>query len=155
MMSAAGSVGVLMVTDTAGNFIFPDFQPVVDGMFTVVRLLEYLARRAMPASQVVDYLPVPHLAQKQVHSPWEVKGAVMRLLNEEYRETNVEKIDGIKIHLDDDAWVHITPNPERPLFELVAEAADDELAHTLVEEYRLKVESYIAAAQEALNPSSA
>ncbi len=155
MMSAAGSADVLMVTDAAGNFIFPDFQPVVDGMFTIARLLEYLARRAMPASQVVDYLPVAHLAKEQVHCPWAAKGAVMRLLNEEYNETNAEKIDGVKIHLDDKAWVHIMPNPERPLFELVAEAADDELARTLVEEYRLKVESYIATALETLKSAPA
>ena len=43
LMSVAQHAGILLVIDGHGNFIFPDFQPAVDGMMASVRLLEFLA----------------------------------------------------------------------------------------------------------------
>jgi mannose-1-phosphate guanylyltransferase/phosphomannomutase len=71
-----------------------------------------------------------------VDCPWEAKGAVMRMLLNRNLHRQVEKIDGLKIHLGEGEWVHLSPNPEKPRFELVAEAADDERARQLVVEYR-------------------
>jgi len=147
LMSAAGGTDVLMTADGGGNFIFPDFQPVIDGINAGVRLLEYLAKRDLPMSEVVDYLPVTHMATEQVHCPWSAKGMVMRLLNEEYSGPDIEKIDGVKVHLNEIEWVHIMPNPERPHFKLTAEAADDVRVYELLAEYRQKIEAYIQVNQ--------
>ena len=57
LMSVAEHAGILLVIDGSGNFIFPDFQPAVDGMMAGVRLLEFLAVRELNMSDVVDYLP--------------------------------------------------------------------------------------------------
>ncbi|MFN8465299.1 MAG: sugar phosphate nucleotidyltransferase [Caldilineaceae bacterium] len=138
-MHTASYIGVLMIADGAGSFIFPGFQPAVDGMMATVRLLEYLAIRKMPISEVISYLPKFHLAKEVVDCPWEAKGAVMRILLNQNLHRQVEKIDGLKIHLDDGEWVHLSPNPEKPRFELVAEAGDDERARQLVVEHRDKI----------------
>jgi mannose-1-phosphate guanylyltransferase/phosphomannomutase len=135
LMSSSTQPGVLLALDGTGNFIFPDFLPAVDGLMTTVRLLEYLAIRRMPLSEIVSYLPRFYIAQDRVDCPWESKGAVMRTLNHRFRGEHVETIDGLKIHLSDGEWIHIAPNPERPYFELRAEAADIDRATDLVVEY--------------------
>jgi mannose-1-phosphate guanylyltransferase / phosphomannomutase len=126
---------VLLALDGTGNFIFPEFHPAIDGLMATVRLLEYLATRELPLSEVVGYLPRTHMAQDRVDCPWECKGALMRSLNGRFRGEHVETIDGLKIHLNDGEWVHIAANPERPFFELRAEAEDIDRATELVVEY--------------------
>jgi mannose-1-phosphate guanylyltransferase/phosphomannomutase len=39
--------------------------------------------------------------------------------------------------------VHLSPNPEKPRFEVVAEAASDERAWEIVAEYRAMIEEII------------
>ncbi len=151
MMSAAQQGEELLVVDGDGNFIFPDFHPAIDGMMATVRLLEYLARRALPLAQVVDYLPSIHVATGQASCAWNQKGRVMRVLNRELQDRQVEKVDGLKLHLGaselsgqagsqaDNEWVHIAPNLDKPQFDIIAEAASDERAQALVAEYCQRV----------------
>ena len=40
-----------------------------------------------------------YVAQSEVTCPWEAKGKVMRLLNQQYKERLAEQIDGVKIML--------------------------------------------------------
>ena len=135
LMATAQNEMLLLVADGSGNFIFPDFQPAVDGMMAVVRLLEYLAVRQKTVSQVVAYLPKFHLARCRVDCPWDVKAKIMRQLNARYAGQPMQNIDGLKLHLDNQEWVHFAPDPERPVLEIVAEAADPDRAAALLEQY--------------------
>jgi len=135
----------LFATDGAGHFIFPDLQPVSDGLLATVRLLEYLCLRQAAVSEIVADLPHFFMAHHRVDCPWEAKGTVMRLLNQSYQGDGVVTIDGLKIHLGVEEWVHIGPNPEQPLFEIRAEAADSERATALVKEYGDQLMQWIVA----------
>src|SRR5262249_59970305 len=57
LTSAATSAGMVLVGDGAGGFVFPEFHPVFDGMFTTMKLLEALARFNTKLSDVVNSLP--------------------------------------------------------------------------------------------------
>ena len=144
LMRAAGE-DVLFATDGAGHFIFPDLQPVSDGLLATVRLLEYLGLRQAAVSEIVAGLPMFFMAHHRVDCPWETKGTVMRLLNQSYQGDGVVTIDGLKIHLGAEEWVHIGPNPERPLFEIRAEAGDPERATALVKEHGDQLVQWIVA----------
>ncbi len=135
-MHTASYVGVLMIADGAGNFIFPGFQPAVDGMMATVRLLEYLAIRKLPISEVIAYLPKFAMAKEVVDCPWEAKGAVMRVLINRHSHRKVDKIDGLKVHLENGEWVHLSPNPEKPRFEVLAEAIHADRAQEIAIYYR-------------------
>ncbi len=135
-MLAAHDAGILMAIDGTGNFIFPDFHPTVDGMMAAARLLEYLAVRQLPLSEVVSHLPPMHLAKASVFCAWEAKGRMMRLLSERYKERRIEAMDGLKIHLNDGEWIHLSPNPDKPQFELLAEAKSDCRAAEIIDEYQ-------------------
>ena len=61
---------------------------------------------------------------------------MMRLFGERYKERRIETIDGLKIHLDQGEWVHLSPNPDKPQFELLVEGGSEERAVALVNEYQ-------------------
>jgi mannose-1-phosphate guanylyltransferase/phosphomannomutase len=67
----------------------------------------------------------------------------MRMLIQYHQHRQVDKMDGLKVHLDHGEWVHLSPNPEKPRFEVVAEAASDERAWAIVAEYRTMIEGII------------
>ncbi|HEV2238579.1 MAG TPA: mannose-1-phosphate guanyltransferase [Ktedonobacterales bacterium] len=134
LMSAATHEGVRMVGDAAGGFIFPELQPAFDGMYTIAKLLEALARYDTKLSDVVDSLPTYSLVRVDVNCPWEYKGKVMRILSEQYRERREEPIDGIKIDLNKE-WVLILPDADRPLFHVMAESKTHDAAQSLADKY--------------------
>ncbi|MBW7883798.1 MAG: NTP transferase domain-containing protein [Caldilineaceae bacterium] len=142
-MHTTNYVGVLMIADGSGNFVFPGFQPAVDGMMATVRLLEYLATRNMSVSEIVAYLPKFHVAKAIAECSWDVKGAVMRVLTNRFAHHQVEKIDGMKVHLEDGEWVHLSPNPDKPRFEVLAEAGCQERAQELAAEYQHMIQEIV------------
>ncbi|MFQ5612095.1 MAG: sugar phosphate nucleotidyltransferase [Anaerolineae bacterium] len=140
LMQASRQSGVILAGDGAGNFIFPAFQPSIDGMMALAKLLEFLAVQHTSLSEVVRELPPFHVAQQRVPCPWDTKGKVMRLLNQQYEDYRADTVDGIKIGVDDGRWVLILPDPDQPYFQVVAEAKSQDEANSLAREYALVVE---------------
>ncbi|WIG58448.1 MAG: Mannose-1-phosphate guanylyltransferase / Phosphomannomutase [Ktedonobacterales bacterium] len=134
LTSAATSAGMALVGDGVGSFVFPEFQPVFDGMFATLKLLESLARFGTTLSDVVAGLPPYHLIRIQVNCPWEYKGKVMRILSEQYRERREQPIDGVKIDLGEE-WVLVLPDADRPLFHVLAESRSRDAAQALADKY--------------------
>jgi mannose-1-phosphate guanylyltransferase/phosphomannomutase len=135
MMDMAGRKGVVMAADGTGNYVFPQFQPTIDGLMATVKLLEFLATQGTTLADVVAGLPAFHVQQREVSCPWEAKGTVMRLLNQQYKDRRAELIDGIKIVLGEREWVLILPDPDFPMFHIYAEARTDNEARDLADRY--------------------
>jgi mannose-1-phosphate guanylyltransferase/phosphomannomutase len=140
LMEAASQEEVIMAGDGTGNFIFPQFQPAIDGLMATAKLLECLATQQTKLSEVIASLPPFYVAKRKVPCPWEAKGTVMRLLNEQYRDHDKELIDGIKVILNDEEWTLILPDPDQPIFHVYAEANSAEQADALADEYTRLVE---------------
>ncbi|HID65078.1 MAG TPA: nucleotidyl transferase, partial [Anaerolineae bacterium] len=140
LMEAASREGVIMAGDGAGNFIFPRFQPAIDGLMATAKLLEFLATQQTRLSEVTVSLPPFYVAKRRVPCPWEAKGTVMRLLNERYRDYRRELIDGIKVILNGTEWTLILPDPDQPVFHVYAESDSVEQAEALADEYTRLVE---------------
>ncbi|MCD6520015.1 MAG: mannose-1-phosphate guanyltransferase [Anaerolineae bacterium] len=140
LMEAASKPEVIMAADGNGAFIWPEFQPVVDGMMTVAKLLEFMAVQQTTLSQALEEVPPYHVAQGTVNCPWEKKGTVMRLLNKQYQDRLGSQLDGVKIQLGNGAWVLILPDSDYPLFHIYSQAASDEQAQNLVSRYERIVE---------------
>ncbi len=135
LMSTSAQEGVIMATDGMGNFAFPEFQPAIDGLMATVKLLEYLATQQTSLASVVAELPPFHTAHREVPCPWEAKGTVMRLLNQQYKDRRDDLIDGIKIVLGEQEWVLILPDPDYPKFHVYGEAGNSTEAEELVDRY--------------------
>jgi mannose-1-phosphate guanylyltransferase/phosphomannomutase len=140
LMEAANRPDVILAGDCGGSFIWPEFQPVIDGMMTVAKLLEFLTKQGTTLSQAVASVPPFFVSQGQVDCPWEGKGTVMRLLNQQYRERLGEQIDGIRINLGEDEWVLVLPDPDEPIFHIQAQAPSQAQAQDLVAKYARIVE---------------
>jgi len=138
-MSLAAREHPLLVGDGVGGFIFPRFHPSFDGLFATVRLIELLVAAKQTLSQVIDQIPPAHVARLQVVCPWEEKGRVMRMLAQDPQTERTRQVDGVK-HQNDGEWVLVLPDADRPLFNVYAEAKDDDRASMLVHEYADKLE---------------
>ena len=64
----------------------------------------------------------------------------MRHLHEQFKNNHVETIDGVKIHSPNGSWVHISPHPDRPTFEVVTEANSKQVAEEMVQQAIQQVE---------------
>ncbi len=140
VMEAATQEGVVMAADGADDFIFPQFQPAVDGMMALAKLLEFLVAQNVRLSEVAASLPPQYMAVRSVPCPWESKGTVMRLLHERYKEQREVQVDGVKINLGKD-WVLVLPDPDQPLFRIYAESDSTTAAEELADKYAHIVES--------------
>lgn len=141
LMQASLNQDVVMACDGKGNFIFPDFQPCIDGMMAIAKLLEFLVTQDRQLSEVVATLPVYYLAKAKVYCLWEAKGAVMRQLNQRFQDMLVNAVEGLKIELAQDKWVLILPSQDQPHIEVIAEAATQTAADSIVEEYTQLIRS--------------
>jgi mannose-1-phosphate guanylyltransferase/phosphomannomutase len=140
LVLAATQPGVVLVGDGDGSVAFAAFQPALDGMFAIAKTLELLAKQKMKLSDVVRGLPRYFTAHHKVTCPWEKKGQIMRVLNEQYRVSEGHVIDGIQIDLSGNEWVLILPDPDQPIFHLYAESTSADQAQGLVDKYARIVE---------------
>ena len=62
---------------------------------------------------------------------------------EQHQNRPIDSIDGLKLHLDHGEWVHLSPNPEKPRFEIVAEAENAARAGELAVYYRQCIETLL------------
>ncbi|MFH0801370.1 MAG: DUF5752 family protein [bacterium] len=123
-----------------GGFIFPQFQPAFDAMFTFAKTLEMMAREKVPLSRQVHEIPPFYVSRKKMECAWQQKGKVMRRLIEDSKNQHVEMTEGIKIFFDD-SWVLAIPDPAEPLMQLVAEGPSQEKAEQLISDYLQKIEN--------------
>ncbi len=135
LMTAAAAGDVVMAGDGTGNFVFSALHPAIDSLWALGKLLELLARQKVRLSEVIADLPPFYMASLVVEGDWETKGRVMRCLSEHFAGFRHEIMDGIKVYLDDEEWVLIQPDADRPHFHVTAEGRSLTAAQELVADY--------------------
>jgi mannose-1-phosphate guanylyltransferase/phosphomannomutase len=135
LMDTSARKGVVLAADGTGNYVLPHFQPTIDGLMAAVKLLEFLSTQKTSLADVVAGLPPFFVRHREVTCPWEAKGTVMRLLNQQYKDRRADLIDGVKILLAEGEWALILPDPDYPKFHIHAEAGSDAEADALAERY--------------------
>src|SRR5207302_6069120 len=138
LMAAAEDQGVVFAGAEGGGYIFPEFLASFDGLMSVVKLLELLARNRTTLGAVVDEIPPVHVVRRDVPTPWEAKGSVMRRLLERTEEGAIT-IDGVKVYRAED-WALVVPHPQEPVVRVWAESGTEQAAGTLAEEFAELVE---------------
>jgi len=138
IMEAAAEPGVGFAADLEGGFILPGFLAAFDGAATVLKVLDLLATRSEPLSELVAKVPPSYVLHDTVVTPWESKGTVMRSLVEQNKGRDVELVDGVKIH-HDRGWVLLLPDPTEPLTHVWAEGDTLAEARSLSQEYARRV----------------
>src|SRR5579871_5675360 len=130
--------------DDRGGFMSPSLQAGFDAPFAFGKLVVMLQRSGQALSEIVAEVPRFQLAYEAVRVPWEAKGAVMRRLAEESRDSQVELFDGIKI-LEDDSWVLVLPDALEPLVHFYGESQNQDHSKDLVADYAKRIDEFQAA----------
>ncbi|MBI5166384.1 MAG: mannose-1-phosphate guanyltransferase [candidate division NC10 bacterium] len=141
LMEAATQEGMIFVGDGVGGFVFPGFQPAFDGMLATLKILEMLAATEARLHQLLRSVPERFILKAQIPCPWEFKGTIMRRLIEDTQGEQVELIDGVKVFYGSD-WVILYPDQDKPLFNVIAEAAERSRAEELLSRFKEKVRSW-------------
>jgi mannose-1-phosphate guanylyltransferase / phosphomannomutase len=139
---AATEDGVVLAAAPTGGFVFPDVVPGYDAVTALCKVLELLAVQERPVSELVAELPRPTLVHRALPCPWERKGVVMRVLNEQLSTRRLDLMDGVKAY-DDRGWVQVLPDPDEPLVHLYAEGASEDLTAELASELTVLVDAIV------------
>jgi mannose-1-phosphate guanylyltransferase/phosphomannomutase len=142
LAAAAEKPGIGFAASLDGGFILPGFLPAVDGAAAFVKVLDLLAMRGQPLSDLVSQVPPVHVVHDQVVTPWESKGAVMRSLLEQNKGRDLELVDGVKIR-HDRGWVLLLPDPEEPVTHIWAESDTVAESRSLLQEYVRRVRQMV------------
>ncbi|MBF0547864.1 MAG: mannose-1-phosphate guanyltransferase [Candidatus Riflebacteria bacterium] len=142
LMTAALNEKPALCGDAFGGTIFPDFQPVFDGIFSGAKLLELLAKNKKPLSQVFSELPKFFVEHRKIPCPWENKGRVMRHSMEFAKDRETWLIDGVKVSLGKEEWVLVLPDPDKPYVEVTVEAGSQKRANELMGEMLKNIERW-------------
>ena len=78
----------------------------------------------------------------EVVTPWEQKGAVMRVLVEQSKGRDVDLVDGVRIH-HPEGWALVLPDPDDPITRVTAEGDDKAAAERLADEYVRRIEQLV------------
>lgn len=142
IMAASAEPFVVLAADTEGRLIIPEFMPCFDAVASFAVLLDRLAGAGRRLSEVLDEVPEVHMTSREVVTPWEQKGAVMRILVEQSKDRRVDLVDGVRIH-HEQGWVLVLPDPDEPITCIIAEGDGPLAASRLADEYVRRLEQLV------------
>lgn len=141
MMEATREPNVLYVGGVWGGFIFSDFLFASDGMFTVGKILEMLAKTGLNIAQLDKELPQRFQHQINIFCPWELKGTIMRKALQYSEPFEKQLVEGVKIFHNNES-VLLLPSKEKSEFMVIAESDSYEKAVSLAKRYQVMVEQW-------------
>ena len=147
MMARAQRSDVTFAGNSEGVLIFPALMPAPDGLMTFCKALELLATAGTPFSGIVDGLPEVHMVTRDVRTPWDHKGAVMRHVASVAAPGKLVLLDGVKI-VANDRWALVIPAPDEPMCRIWAEAPTLTETEELADRYARIVEDVVAHGEE-------
>ncbi len=144
MMIACEDREVKFVGGTRGGFLFPEFLYATDGMFSVAKILELIARNSQSIDELDRTTKRLYMLKENIVCSKEEKGSIMRKFMEDTYSYRQELIDGVKIFLDKDSSVLCIPDKDRNFVHLNVETGSPTKSKKLLKEFKKKIESYIS-----------
>jgi mannose-1-phosphate guanylyltransferase/phosphomannomutase len=146
LMDATTDKNIKFVGGTKGGFIYNEFLFACDGMYSIAKLLENIAKTKKRIGELNRETQRLYFVKKNISCPWHVKGRIMRMLTEQSERIPRDLIDGIKLYPQDLAAhtsILLNPDRSRPMFHINAESADVTVAQRLVDEYESCIQGWI------------
>jgi len=137
---AAAGKGIIFAADGLGGFVVPELSSAIDATAAFARLLGLVARTQLTLSQIDARIPQAHIQRRAVPTPWAAKGQVMRAVMEAAGDRDVDTTDGVRVVEADGRWVLVLPDPAEAVTHVWAEAAEDDEAVELIDEWTQVVE---------------
>ena len=142
MMEATREENLLFVGGIFGGFIFTDFLFAADGMYTIAKILEMLAKLGKKVSDIDSEIPRRFQYTTSINCPWEFKGMVMRKAMDFSEGKDRELIEGIKLFFKEE-WVLLLPDKEQATFNVISDSSSHENAVNLSKKYAALITHWI------------
>ncbi|HUH99866.1 MAG TPA: hypothetical protein VLY65_02380, partial [Nitrososphaerales archaeon] len=115
--------------------------PTRDGGMTTALMLEVIATRAAPLSRLMSYA-FPRFYQNKSKVPVDPAKVreIMRAI-ERQGDGKVEKVDGVKVWVDEKTWALIRPSGTEPIVRVFVESETQEKADTTAKKFIKTVKS--------------
>ncbi len=118
-----------------GGVIWPKVCGVRDSLVGMALLLEMLAKRGKPLSELVSMTPAYAIVKDKADVSQEVLDQIGPRLKEKYSQQKVDTQDGVRVDWPD-RWVHVRASNTEPIIRVIAEAAQEDQARSLVSDVR-------------------
>lgn len=130
-----------------GSMVFPEIQLCRDGLMTLAKMLECIARNG-PLSEQISALEKYHNVKRNVLCSDSMKSRLLDHFYEQVGGNRVETADGLKIYFDD-GWILLRPSTTEELFRIYSESKDSAVAQSRADEYESEAEKFLGSAGES------
>lgn len=114
-----------------------------DGGVTAVKILNLLKRLNKPLSQSLSELPQYSIFRDKVDCPFPLYSKIYSQAEKTYSGKKIDKMDGVKIWLNDDEWILFRGSGNAPEFRVFAESPDPNRTQKIAHEGLELVKSVI------------
>ncbi|MCC6681776.1 MAG: phosphoglucosamine mutase [Phycisphaeraceae bacterium] len=123
-----------------GGVILSPVSYIRDSLVAVTLLLELLARRRQPLSQIMGDIPAYCIVKEKIDADKDVIARLHDSMQNHFRG-KLDFQDGVRVDWPD-RWVHVRPSNTEPIIRLIAEARNESDARSMITECRkaLKLE---------------
>lgn len=142
MMMACNDKDVSFVGGNRGGFLFPEFLYATDGMFSVAKIIELIARSNQSIDELDKNTPRLFMIKENINCSKEDKGIIMRKFMEDTVQYRQQLIDGVKININNSTVLCI-PDKDRNIVHLNVESNSEKKSKILMKEFKPVVESYV------------
>ncbi|MEM3594939.1 MAG: sugar phosphate nucleotidyltransferase, partial [Candidatus Jordarchaeaceae archaeon] len=134
--------------EETGGFIFPQVHPFRDGVLSVAKLTEFLAKTKQTLSEKTKEIPKFYTLKESILTPLQHRGLIMRRLLENAEGETFDTIDGIKIYFDR-GWVLIRPSSDAPVFDIFVEAQTEPKAQEFIKTYKKEIQEILSEIEKS------
>lgn len=147
----ASAVGEVNVTDKMrrhdaviggegnGGVILPDLHYGRDALVGIALFLSHLVKSKMTCSELRATYPNYYMSkQKAALGEGMDVDAVLETIKQEYKDADINDVDGIKIDFSE-SWVHLRKSNTEPIIRIYSEAKSLEEADSLASQFKAKI----------------
>src|SRR5579875_166074 len=126
-----------------GGFFYTPMHPTRDGCMSLALMLECLAKNKKKLSELDRLLPSRWMLKTKVEVKDKDRNEIIEELAEIYANLKHDRIDGIRVWLNEDEWFLVRPSGTEPLIRIFAESSSPEKASTILNEIKKLVEQLV------------
>jgi phosphomannomutase len=125
-----------------GGVMLPAVHPCRDSFVGMGIVLQSLAEKKKPLSELVAELPSYVMVKQTVDCSTEIAHSAMTSLRKKHlQDGSVDTRDGLKITYPDGSWIHIRPSNTEAVMRLTAESPSADKVHALVQSFTEEISS--------------
>lgn len=126
-----------------GGIIYPELHYGRDSLVGIALFLTHLAEQNKKVKELRDTYPAYYMAKKKIELTPEVDvDQILENIQNHYKDTNINTIDGVKIDFDDE-WIHLRKSNTEPIIRIYTESTSQEKAEALADSVIEKIKHIV------------